>query len=452
MDFLKNLRKKCFTDRNIIFLILLAGFLLRLFYIINTDWNIRQHDVTGSQGHFEYMLYLMNGSTSAEDIGSSGFFQFFLPDFDVTDSRWQFYHPPLWHFLGALWMKIQLSFGATLETARENLQILSLICSTLIMFISVKLFKLFGLKGKKAFLPVALVAFHPTFIFLSGSINNDVLSLTLMLLSLYTAIKWYREPTFKNILFVALSVGFAMMAKLSAGTVAVAIAFLFLIRFILSKRKLLIFGQFAAFGAVCIPLALWWQLRNFFVYGSDPLYIPALSEKSNQYIGFRSVGERLFDFSSLFENGVYPARATERLAARYGFEYFEYNIPLGAFKSSLYGEYYIGADEPFTYALSVVAFILALLFCVAACVGAVIMIIKCVKGIKAPDLFKENNTFSIAEFAAMIIFTATQIISYVSFCFKYPHFCTMDFRYIALTVVIGALFVGFISKRGKSKE
>ena len=451
LNIFKRLKNIKITDRKIIFFLLLAGFLIKLAYIINTGWNIRQHDVADKEGHFAYVLYLMNGSISADDVGSSGFFSFFLPDFNVTDNHWQFYHPPLWHFICAVWMKIQLALGISFESARENLQILSLVCSTLISFISVKLFELFGLKGKRLILASALVIFHPTFVFLSGSINNDVLSLLLMLLSLYLAIKWYREPTFKRITAVAVSVGCAMMAKLSAGTVAVAIAFLFLVKFIKSRQKCRIFGQFAVFGAVCVPLALWWQIRNYVLCGADPLYIPALSEKSSQYIGFRSVFERFFDFSSLFDNGVFPARATKTLIERYGFEYFEYNIPLGALKSSLYGEYYIGADNALTYVFAAAAFIIAVLFCIAAVAGAVAMIIRTANRTLHPEK-GFGYGFSPAEITAMLIFTATQIVSYTAFCFKYPHFCTMDFRYIALTVVTGALFAALLPKMKNTEQ
>ena len=38
------------------------------------------------------------------------------------------------------------------------------------------------------------------------------------------------------------------------------------------------------------------------------------------------------------------------------------------------------------------------------------------------------------------------IFSYIKFCFEFAHFCTMDFRYIAITVVFGALYIGLLLK------
>ena len=443
-------RGKPASDREIVFLILAAGLVLRFVYCAYTDWNIRQHDVGDTEGHMAYMLYIMKGEAPIEEFRNGGFFSFHLPDFDVSDGHWQFYHPPLWHFLCALWMKLQMYLGASFELARENVQVLSLYCSGVILLASHRLFRGFGLRGGAMYLACGLVAFHPTFVILSGSINNDVLSLALTLVSLLLALRWYRSPGYKTILPLALSIGCAMMAKLSAGTVAVAVAFLFLVRFIRSRQKGKMLCHFAAFGAVCVPAALWWQIRNLAAHGVNPLYVPGLSEKSSQYVGFRTTFARLFDISSLFDYGVYPVRATKYLSQTFGFEYYDFNIPLTAFKTSLFGEYYLGAADPFFSVVAAVMFACALAVLAAAAVAAVVLAIRALIALIKKDGSRADNGFSSVGLAAMLVFAATQVVSYVTFCFKFPHFCTMDFRYIALLAVTTALFAGLGYSRLKA--
>lgn len=439
------------AERALVFLILAAGLVIRFVYVAYTDWNVRQHDVGDTEGHLAYMLYIMKGDAPIESFREGGFFAFHLPDFDVSDGHWQFYHPPLWHFLGAFWMKLQMYLGVAFETARENLQVLSLYCSGVILLASHSLFRRFNLRGGGLLLACLLVAFHPTFIILSGSINNDVLSLALTLVSLVLAIDWYRKPSFRRIIPLAFAIGGAMMAKLSAGTVAFAVAFLFLMRFVRTRQKGKTLGQFGVFGALCVPTALWWQIRNLVLHGVNPLYVPGLSEKSSQYVGFRGKLARLFDPSALFDFGVYPARATKYLSQTYGFTYYEYCIPLAALKTSLFGEYYIGASDPVFSVVAAVLFACAVCVSLAAVVCAVYYGIRALRGLKTRD-FCAKYGFAAAELASVLIFIATQVVSYVLFCFKYPHFCTMDYRYIALLAVTAALFFGLLYDRLRGSE
>lgn len=417
-------KKHMFFDRDLIFIIFALGFVFRLYYVQATDYIIRQHDVSGRYAHLEYIERLVNGEG--------------LPDSDVT-KYWQFYQPPIWHLICALVVKLHDLAGIWLDTAYENLQLISLFCSSAIMFISHRLFRLFGLKDIPLCIACGIVAFHPTFILLSGSINNDVMSLMLALLSVVLAIKWFRKPTFLNILALALSIGFAMGVKLSGGLIALGVAVLFAIRLFgkeYSKKGRLV-GQFASFGVVCVPLALWWEIRNYILFRTPFTYVPALGVKSDQYIGHRSVFARLFDISSIWEAGVYPSRVPM------GYRYYEYNIPAAALKSSVFGEYYLGKGSPVTSAAAKILFFSAAALAIVSVVAAVYMLIKAARGGKS---FAVENGYSRAELAFPSVCALTIIISYVSFCFKYPYFCSMDFRYIAITVVFGALYIGLLLK------
>ncbi len=423
------------TEREIVFLIFAFGFIFRLIYTLATDFYVRQHDldIRSDFGHLGYMLRFVNGEG--------------LPEVDIEKS-WQYYQPPAWHFLCAVFIKLQQALGidGAIGTGiyesviYENLQVISLFCSSMIMLLSHKLFKYFRLSGFSMYIACTIVAFHPTFIILSGSINNDVLSIMLSLLSVVLTIKWYRNPKFINIIFLALSIGISMAVKLSAGLVALGIAFVFAVVLFgkAYKNKATLIGQFASFGVLCVPLALWWQIRNYIEFDVPLTYVPMLSENHSQYVGFRSVTERLFDISSLFETGVYPSRVIQ---SQPQFEYYDYNIPVTALKTSVFGEYYIGQKSSL---MSLVAEVLFWSAAILAVISVIAMAYSVYKAVKNYIFTREAD--HITELLLTVICSLTLFISYVKFCFEYAHFCTMDFRYITLTVVFGALYIGLLIK------
>ena len=413
---------KKYDERTVIFLIFAVAFVFRLVYIQSTGYLSRQHDVGGTNGHFEYIMRFYNHQKLPETV------------------KWQYYQPPVWHYICALFLHIQTTLGIAFEAARENLQLISLFCSSAIMLVSHSIFRKFNLKGLPMIVACAIVAFHPTFIILSGSINNDVLSLLLALVSVNLAIKWYREPKLKTILLLALSIGFSMGVKLSGGLISLGVAILFAIRLFGKqyKNKIGLIGQFASFGVLCVPIALWWQVRNLLLYDVPLTYVPKLSETNSQYIGFRSISERLFDISSIWDVGVYPARAIPSKAALY--DYYEYNIPAAALKTSVFGEYYLGQSSIISSVFANILFYSAAILAILTVVSSVYLVVKAFKN------SVEEHGYTKSELIFTLVCALTLIFSYVKFCFDYAHFCTMDFRYIAMTVVFGALYIGLLLK------
>ncbi len=420
-------KKKGFSEQDFFFLVFCFGFIIRLVYCFETDFYVRQHDldVGYDSGHFAYIMrmYEMEG----------------LPEVHV-ESAWQFYQPPVWHIICAFFLRVQTVLGIKLELAFENLQMISLFCSSAIMLLSLKLFKLLNLSKKSACIPFLIVAFHPTFIILSGSINNDILSITLSLVSVVLALEWYRNPSFKRILLLALSIGFSMAVKLSAGLISLGVATLFAVKLFSKeyKNKKDLILQFCSFGIVCVPLALWWQIRNFILFDVPFTFVPMLKDTNPQFVGNYSFFERIFDFSSI-KNGVYPARITKANL----FDYFDYNIPLTSMKTSVFGEYYIGHGSSFLGLFANLLFLCAVLISIFAVLGAVLTVIAKIKR-------KNSEKIDTIEFIFTIICVLTLVVSHLKFCFEFAHFCTMDFRYIALSVVFGALYIGLLIKQSEN--
>ncbi|WP_294378395.1 hypothetical protein [uncultured Clostridium sp.] len=147
--------------KKIILAISIIGIILRIIYITYTPITKRQHDMEKGSGHLAYI----------ETIYKTGK----LPE----NNEWQFYQQPLHHVISAGWIKIAEIFGASLEVAEEGIQILTAIYSCVIIVISYFILKELGINDKLKLLVMTIIAVHPTFIILSGSINNDILTIML---------------------------------------------------------------------------------------------------------------------------------------------------------------------------------------------------------------------------------------------------------------------------------
>lgn len=411
----------------IIALLILLGIVIRFVYVLYTGSGDRQHDVgywNSSWGHLNYIRYWYENGLK-------------LPDFDVR-TVWQYYHPPLHHWLMAGLLSILTSLGVPFETAGEALQMLPMMYSALTMIVSYRIFRLVKLSVWPLVAAMAVICLHPTFIIFGGSFNNDMLLMLMVMASVMWAIRWYREPKARNIIPLALCVGLGMMAKLSGWMVAPAIAFLFLVVLIKNiKKPLRYIGQYAAFGAVSIPLGLWWQVRNLILFKVPLTYVPAISTNSSQYIGDHSVMERLFSFGGGQLGTVYEAFTA------YGSSYNEFNPTLGLFKTAMFDECYtrisdinypqITVTGPILFWISVVLFITAFV-CFA------VMMIK-----KSRNINGHERVF----FALLF---AVHIVSYYIFCFSYPQTCTMNIRYAMPLIPLCMMGLGlFIQNSGDGK-
>lgn len=414
---------KKLTTENIVILLFAAGFIMRLGYALYTPLTstsrLRQHDLYafGSEkGHSGYIEHFYNNG-------------FKLTDFDPTTVT-QFYHPPLHHFIAALWMRLLTTFGMSYERAITSLQFLSLFYSCCCMFVTERILRKINLKGIGVIIGVAIAAFHPTFILLSGSVNNDILSILFFLLSIFTTLKWYKDPTTKNILLIALSIGLGMMTKLSVALVAPPVAIVFLIKLVQEKKKRSNYvGQYCAFGCVCIPLGMWFSIRNFIKFDVPFNYVQKLSETSEQYIGNYSVYERLFDYSYHPFDNVFLNRLST------GADYYEYNPFVAILKTSLFGEYNFADTNA-----SITPYCRILL-----CLNVVMIIFALCTMVYY--LIKKNNYLDTTMKIFFCVLYAILMINFITFCFQYPHNCSMDYRYIVPTLVIGAMFIAIFAEQ-----
>ncbi|MBQ1838332.1 MAG: glycosyltransferase family 39 protein [Ruminococcus sp.] len=414
-------REKKLTADRLVLMMILLGVAARYSYCLMHDYTQMQHDMgvfLGDIGHAGYISYWYeNGFT--------------LPEFDVT-RYWQFYHPPLHHILMAGLLHFFTDFfGMPFDTAKEAIQILPMLYSALCMVVCRSIFRRVGLKGGGLAAAMLIVCFYPTFIIWSGAYNNDILTTLLMLLAILWTLKWAEKPTLLRILPIALCVGCGMMSKLSAWMVAPAIAMVFVWVFIRNIRKPLRFiGQYAAFGAVCAPLALWWGVRNLIKFEIPLTYVPD-PNLSVMSVEDTPVLQRLFDFS--FAQLSYPFEAF----TMYGAPYNEYNPLMGLIKTSLFDEY----NEDLTFApLMTVFVVLALVLTVLSVAGYLIM------------LFKKHDGMDVMTKLFFTVILLTILISYYAFCFQFPYVCTENIRYCIPVIPILAMGFGFGIQLLKKKK
>lgn len=395
-----------YLPMNTVSVIIVLGLLLKLAYVLYTATWTRQHDVVDfgtGEGHAGYIEYLLQNKA--------------LPNFDPR-RVWAFFQPPLHHIIAAAWMKLCVFAGVTYRQAQENIQALTFCYTGAVMLFSYFTCKEIGLKKRGMGIAMLLISFHPVYVLLAGSINNDALSLAFAAAALYLAIVWYQRPGIPVILLLGASIGLSMMAKLSGGVVAPAVAALFLLKLIQERQQWKkYFVQFAAFAFVTLPLGLWWTVRNRVLYDMPVNYIPPVGEQ----LAYTGLFHRLFDMRL---HSVYPAMKA------YGDAYDEYNVPLSLMKTSLFGEYHLGLEweaiTPFATLLFLVGVLLALL--AFAAMLAVLFS-------KKSGLKKEWKLFF------GILYTSL-FGSYCSFAFGYSNFSAQNFRYVALLIVVEALFLG----------
>ena len=403
------------TWQRLIFVLLCAGFVLRIAYALYTGYTIRAHDVsnvTSGNGHMGYIQYIAHNLS--------------LPD----SNRSQFYHPPLHHILAALVYRVLEKGGMEAVIIAEKLQFLTMFYSCATMVVCDRLFAECKLSDKARALADAVIVFHPSFLQLGGDLNNDMLALLLACCSVLFFVKWWNDDTRTGALALCgLFLGLSMMTKISGVMLAFPYAVAFLRKLWEHKKRLWPpLRQYLIFGFISVPIGMWYPIRNLLLFKQALTYVPRLSDTSSQYIGNYSALQRLFTVSS------------EQLASPYQeIKAYSYNIPLSMFKTSLFGEA-VGS-----YSKGMQGGIWAHVLFVVSVMLAAIALIYMLMNLKQKSLNKDPMH------AVWTVMWASLMFSYVLFCFKYPHVCSQDFRYLVILVPVGALYLGKLLDENRSK-
>ena len=437
---------KRLTARHIVIILLVAGYALRVGYMLHTPATVRQQDTYSKNfnGHEAYAWTLF-------ETGS-------LP----TINDYQFYHPPLNALLQATFMHViewftslfggqyfpdAFTYGMPEYVNNQryflysSCQILSVLYSFITAVTLVKMLKLFDFSEKNYLFLTAFVVFYPRHIQFAGMLNNDALAYMLSTLALYFALKWWKDgKSFVYILLCALAVGLGMMAKLSSATICLPIAGIFVYEFIRTLKKkedaLKLWKmvlQYGIFLCVCAPIGLWFQ-----VYASirfdQPFGFVFSNLNKRLYTGHHSIWGRFgitFDISEYF--GSLYCRPFEG----------NYNLLNYALKSSIFGEFFYTQGDGWG-AVSVLFAYLGVAFLVFGAIWCVVLWRK--NGKDENSFFRKNSPVSHQDVLFTVLLVASQVLSEIYFYIKMPYGCTMDFRYIMPLIFGLALSVGLVQK------
>lgn len=407
----------CFKTEDGVFAVLAAGFVLRTVMVLFTPLNFYQHDVSGFgadfQGfHDDYIMFIYEHWT--------------LPSNDIRELG-QLYHPPLHHVLSAVFFKINSLIFPKFANEINVFKTLPFLYSCWFVLIGHRILKHFKIGGAPLVISLAFISLHPQLIFLSIQINNDALMTMLFAASFYIALKWYEKPGLTTILYLAISIGCAMMAKLSGGLVAIPVAFLFLLKLIDSLRKKKgcvrlgeLIKQYVLFALLVFPLGLWYQIKNYILFGTPITYVWKIESTANQDLWMFPTWKRLFAPSAGSLKTPFMTMNSTKPET-------DYNVFLSLLKTSLFDERTFDSG----YLINTGRILLALSLAVTVtCIACAVFVI-------ARRIKQKRIT---ADFMSLLILCATLCVSYVSYCLGYPITSTESFRFvIPLLLPVGAL-------------
>ncbi len=389
----------------LIALLLILGVVMRMGYAMYTHYLVRVHDAgflrEGSFGHVPYIWRL--------------FYEHSLPN--VNYDQW--YHPPFYYLLCALAVDINSSFfpEATPDALMDAAKVVSCIASCSMLIIVRRLCKELSLKSSTTALVIGILALQPNLILMGGRVNNDAfVTFFISLIILYT-VKWYNRHSIGNTIVLALAFGLGMMTKLSCGIMALFTGPVLLSVWI-KKRKTQdfwdIFKKGLLFVCICFPLALWYPIRNLILFEQPLNYVPAFPTDSVLYLGDHTFAERFLSLplGELFERAFcWPTK--------------DYNIFLYIIRCSIFGEFYYKIPTYLTNTFLTVN----------------LLLITCSLIATVYVLVKGKHLHTLLRFGMPLLWLI-QMGSYFGFQLSHPYGCTMDYRYIAITAVIGALMIG----------
>lgn len=388
--------KKKLSYEIVISSVILAGFIMRIGYMLYTPCDVRSHDLweinTDGYGHAGYLLCLIQDKT--------------LPQNNIR----QYYQQPFFYIAGSLVSQLIHSITGSDEPFAlvDAAKTVSCAASCMTLILAEKICDMFGLEKQGKPVTVATVAFHPAF-YLSSRVTPDMLAAFLMTVALIYTLKWYDSPDWKNTLILAVTYGLAVMTKLSAAVVALFTAAVFIVKLIqlIKQRK---FGhlipKFLVFGTISIPAGLWFNVRNYLKFGQEFGYVLSVGgEESRQYVGNHSLIQRFIipDFRNLLSTPY------ANIADDYNF--FAYSL-----KTSLFGEFTYSAPS----FVPILLLFSALILCVIAIVGAV----------SAVKHLKDDKKTAVLTGVCVLF-----LISIISFNIKFPHACSMDYRYMSFITI-----------------
>ena len=390
-----------------------AGVWIRLCFIVVVPYYAMSNDV----GEFK----------NSYNVFHSGYIQFInftggLIDGDVREFV-EWYHPPYYHFAASFVLNLQKVLIPSRAENWEGIRALTFLCSILTLYFSYAItgFLKMTKAGRKAAL--ALMAFMPALIMLAGNLNNDSMGLMFTMASLCLILDWKETGRYVVLVSAALTMGLSVGTKISGAVAAPAVlVVLIAVSYQSFREKKVLKGVISPliYGAVSLPVGLWFFVRNYVCYGVPFTYI--LKPTSDyMYLGDIPFIQKLLpgDFAtvedSFFHNGLEGAP--------------DHSIPAVLCKTGSFNEA-IMRDRLYT---ALTGFILFWLF-------AVLMVI-CIAAFIYAVSFAVKHDRSAARLALGVL-AVFNIAMYLRMNYQFPYACSMNIRYVLFAGITGIIAIG----------
>ncbi len=402
--------------------VLVVGFILRLYYVHITPFDVSTHDLgykvgyrsdTVGTGHLGYIEYICNNLQ--------------LPDFSPLE-RWSFYNPPFFHLTSAILLRFFIFLGIPYDASWELLQYYP--CVT-IFFATLGVYKILRkLNINDLVLPLScvFVAFSPSLSYLSTTLNNDPLSVAFIIWTVYFALVWHEKPSTRTIVPVALCIGLGMMTKLTVALIAPPVAVIFAFKFFKEKKYLVYLKQFCIFAAVCVPLGMFWSVRNILLYELPMTYVQEIPAKLPQNISGHSTWEKfgippLSDLTNIYSSWGEGSEAS-------------FNMWSQTLRTAIFDENMLTFHSVAEQRLALILMLLTLGVYILLAVVSVI------------GFLRAKNTAPVIRtslaFACVLL-----LLNFVKFCHDYQRTATFHFRYIVPVLLYMCIGFGLYTSSSK---
>ena len=377
-----------------ILIILLIGLGFNIFYLLNTPYNIRTHDV---DGHIKYIEYV------AQSLK--------IPHPDVC---WECHQAPLYYILAAIVYKasVLLGFGDknTIYFILQSFSVfLFLIFSTVSIFIFKKIFidnkneeiKNTPFKNYIFYLVSFLFVFWPTNIMHSVRITNDTLFYVFYALVIFFLIRWLEKNNNNNFYFSILFSFLAFITKTHGVMAFALVASCVIFNFIKDKKRLNNLKFYFKISSILITVFL----IGFFASRLGARTIDKINgegQKSNLLVwNVAGLNGGLFTENKVknyiyFDTKIFLTEPyIDNWNDKYGRQYF-WNFLL---KNSLFGEFFFKGIMAENIAIGISALLLMMIFWI---IGSMLFSVK--------ESFKNNFVLKINAVFLLFSFLAHRII------------------------------------------
>lgn len=368
-----------------LYLIFLGGALLQIIYSMLTSYNVRQWDW---RGHIEYINYVVQ--------------TFQIPPVQLGWETWQ---PPLYYFAVALFVRVQLGLGRSIDYLLTDIKFLSTLMTMVTLAVGIWIARML-FSGKKdvsyTYIFSGVLAVFPGLILFSSHISNDVPLLLFSFIFFAFLLRWWLYGKLSDWYLAVFVIGLGLLTKSNAiPLLGIAFISLLLWRGVDSRRKVRIFSLSLL---LIFFMTGWFYVLRFGIEKETFIVGNQLSSKM-------AVENSVYHFTAINPARIIKFPFNHNWDDTSGRDFFwEY-----LYRSAFFGEFDYGKTmEPISRLLLVLGFI-----------AMPIMLIGLGK-----DIIRDWRS----NFPVWLTFIVL-LVAVLGYRIKSPYSANQDFRFIPLVIV-----------------